>query len=617
MSGICGILKLDGSPIDPAILSAMTQFMRFRGPDDLGQWLEGSAGLGHTLLKTTAQCRSLPMGLEQVWITADARIDDQQTLREKLRKAGREVRVDASDAELILQTYVVWGDRCVDHLLGDFSFALWDARSHHLLCARDHFGIKPFFYAQAGQTLVFSNTLNSVRQHPEVSDRLDDLFMADFLLFGASEEPDATAFEQIHRLPAGHLLSWNMKEGLRVTRYWRLPEEWGMQEMPPCDHVAAFTELLEAAISDRLRTPQIGVELSGGMDSTSIAALSRKLLHATFGAQASLSAICNGYREWIPDEDPQLARQVASHLGIPMHVFMGEDHHMFGEVKGVKSASPEPRMDLQPTLSNEVKQKAASLSRVWLTGWDGDALLSESLRPHLKSLQAQGRYLAMVSSLARTALTHGPLYKPGLLQFARQVSQVFQRRPQGGDTEEFPAWLNSELVDRLKLRERRKEKAHFTPSNHPRRPYAYTVLNAMAQNGQMFDDHDAGTSGAPMVYRHPLMDLRLIRFCLALPLEPWVIKKHILRKAMGDLLPRAIIRRPKTPLAGSPIPPMVQRDLAVLNKPQHHPALAKYVNSCNIRTYGELSSYLASAPPAYLDFPELAVECLDRWLKTR
>lgn len=618
MSGLCGALKLDGSPIDPAILNAMTQFMRFRGPDDLGQWLEGPAGLGHTLLKTTRQCRPLPMGLEQVWITADARIDDQQTLREKLRKAGREVRVEASDAELILQSYLVWGERCVDHLLGDFCFALWDARTRNLLCARDHFGIKPFFYAQAGQTLAFSNTLDSVRQHPEVSGQLNDLFMADFLLFGASEEPDATAFEQIHRLPAGHLLTWNLRQGLRIQRYWSLPEEWGMEKMPPCDHVAAFTEVLESAVSDRLRTHQIGVELSGGMDSTSIAAVSRKLLQAQHGAAASLHAICYGHREWFPDKEPYYAHMVAKHLDIPIHVFMAEDHRLFAEVKGKPHAKPEPRMDLQPTLTAENKQLAASLSRVWLSGWDGDALLSESLRPHLSSLLNQGRFLAAGSSLVRTAMTSSHLFKPGFVRSIQQLGQVFHREKKVLDTEEFPGWLNSDLVNRLRLRDRWAEKASFKPSNHPRRPYACTVLNAMAQSGQMFDDHDAGMSGVPLVFRHPLMDLRLIHFCLALPIDPWVIKKHILREAMAGLLPRKIVRRPKTPLAGSPLASLLKRDVSVLETPpDRHPELAKYVNACNIGSNSKLSQYLSTAQTTGSSFPELAVESLDRWLKTR
>ena len=618
MSGICGILKLDGSPIDPTILNAMTQFMRFRGPDDLGQWIEGPAGLGHTLLKTTAQCRPLPMGLEQVWITADARIDDQQTLRQKLRKAGRKINVEASDAELILQAYLVWGERCVDHLLGDFTFALWDARSGHLLCARDHFGIKPFFYAQAGKTLVFSNTLDSVRQHPEISKQLNDLFMADFLLFGSSEEPTATAFEQIHRLPAGHLLSWNPREGLRIRSYWSLPDEWGLHEMPPCDHVAAFSEVLETAVSDRLRTHQIGVELSGGMDSTSIAAVSRKLLHQRYGANASLQALCSGYREWMPDKEPQLARQVASHLGIPIHVLMSEDHRLFDDAKEVTFNHPEPCMELQPTLAEANRQVAASLSRVWLSGWDGDALLSESLRPHLRSLASQGRYWMLVSSVLRAGLNHGHLYGPSLKGLARQLGKAFQSGHKVQSTEEFPTWLDADLVNRLNLRDRWKEKASFEPSNHLRRPYAYTILKAMAQNGQMFDEHDAGVSGVPIVYRHPLMDLRLVRFCLALPLEPWVIKKHILRKAMADLLPREIIRRPKTPLVGSPIVPMLQRDIAVLDTPsRRHLDLVKYVNSCNIKTYNELTSYLTSTPAEQASFPELAIESLDRWLKAR
>ncbi len=178
MSGIVGMVTLDGSPIDRELLERMTASLAFRGPDAQVTWADGPVGFGHTLLRTTfeSEHEQQPCSLDgQVWITADARIDDRANLIDKLAAHGREASLDVPDVELILHAYHVWGEKCVEHLLGDFAFAIWDGRERRLFCARDHFGVKPFFYAVVGGCFVFSNTLNCVRLHPGVSGRFERL----------------------------------------------------------------------------------------------------------------------------------------------------------------------------------------------------------------------------------------------------------------------------------------------------------------------------------------------------------------------------------------------------------------------------------------------------------
>src|SRR5207344_3160791 len=111
---------------------------------------------------------------------------------------------DATDVELILRAYLVWGEDFVEHLLGDFAFAIWDGPKQRLFCARDHLGVKPFFYAQVGQKLIFSSSLDCIRQHPAVSDRLNDLAIADFLLFDLNQDKATTSFADIQRVPPAH-----------------------------------------------------------------------------------------------------------------------------------------------------------------------------------------------------------------------------------------------------------------------------------------------------------------------------------------------------------------------------------------------------------------------------
>ena len=161
MSGFICIVHLEGQPADPELLTALTESFAFRGPDGRRQWLDGSAGLGVAKFATTdeAQREQQPLTLDgEVWIVADARIDGRGELVAKLESLGREDAREATDAELILHAYHAWGEDAPAHLLGDFSFAIWDRPRRRLFCARDHLGVKPFYYARCGASLIFSAT---------------------------------------------------------------------------------------------------------------------------------------------------------------------------------------------------------------------------------------------------------------------------------------------------------------------------------------------------------------------------------------------------------------------------------------------------------------------------
>src|SRR5437016_3404159 len=137
MSGIAGILNLDGGPVDRSLLSRMTNFMTFRGPDAQQIWAHGNVGLGHTLLRTTEESERerQPFTLDgHVWIVSDARLDAQHELIEKLEARGEYLKSGLADVELLLRAYRVWGEDCVQHLLGDFAFAVWDGALQRLFC---------------------------------------------------------------------------------------------------------------------------------------------------------------------------------------------------------------------------------------------------------------------------------------------------------------------------------------------------------------------------------------------------------------------------------------------------------------------------------------------------
>jgi asparagine synthase (glutamine-hydrolysing) len=281
MSGIVGVVHFDGEPVDRRLLKRMTGFMALRGPDAQEIWIDRNAGFGHTLLKTTDESESerQPFTLDgRAWIVADARVDARNDLIRKLKARGHEnLSADATDVEFILRAYLVWGEDCVEHLLGDFAFAIWDGPKEKLFCARDHLGVKPFFYAHLGQKLIFSNTLDCIRQHPAVSERLNDVAIADFLLFDLNQEQATTSFADIQRIPPAHVGRWSAG-GMQLHRYWTLPIDEPVFFRRDDDYVDHFKELLDQAIDDRLRTKKIAVFMSGGLDSPAITATACRML---------------------------------------------------------------------------------------------------------------------------------------------------------------------------------------------------------------------------------------------------------------------------------------------------------------------------------------------------
>src|SRR5262249_53876208 len=129
MSGFVVVFNLDGAPVSPQLMREMTDYMDFRGPDAREVWIDGQVGMGHAMLRTTFESRfeRQPFSLDdQIWIAADARVDDRAELIRRLAVEERGLR-DAPDNELILHAYHAWGEDCVDHLIGDFAFAIWDA----------------------------------------------------------------------------------------------------------------------------------------------------------------------------------------------------------------------------------------------------------------------------------------------------------------------------------------------------------------------------------------------------------------------------------------------------------------------------------------------------------
>lgn len=550
MSGIVGVVHFDGAPVDRHRLGQMTAFMAFRGPDAQEIWIDGNAGFGHTLLKTTDESESehQPFTLDgQVWIVADARIDARRELVAQLRAHSHEdLSQDAPDVELILRAWHVWGENCVEHLLGDFTFAIWDGPRQHLFCARDHLGVKPFFFAHLGQTLIFSNTLDCIRQHPAVSDRLNDLAIADFLLFELNQDLATTSFSDIQRLPPAHTGKWSAA-GPQLQRYWTLPIDEPLHFRKSNDYVDRFHELLDQAVDDRLRARKIAVFMSGGLDSPTMAATACKLFRSrpADSEVRAFTTLIGGF----DSNERYYAGLVAEHLGIPIHFrdLTGKMYDRDWAETAVHTAQPVAN-PLNLVSDLEECRAMATYSRVWFYGEGPDNALRFEWRPYLAYLMGRRHF----GRLARTAweLAVRSRRVPFLRRLMHPVQARRSRQPQRPC---FPEWLDKDFESRLRLRERWEdiERLAAAPCPHPWRPASYGSFQGPLWE-YLFSQWDAEATGVAAEVRHPFVDLRLLRYMLAVPAIPWAREKYLLRRAMSEVLPAAVLRRSKSPLTGDP-----------------------------------------------------------------
>lgn len=548
MSGIVGVLDLDGAPADRDWLRQATDFLAYRGPDARSVWSDGPIGFGHTLFQTyeDTPTEQQPCSVDgEVWITADARIDAQGDLRALLKSHGRDVHSLATDPELILHAYHAWEERCVEYLLGDFTFAIWDRRAKKLFCARDQFGVKLFYFARVGDAFVFSNTLNAVRRHPAVSDCLNEVAIGDFLLHGYNPELQTTTFADVARLPPAHSLTLSLRDGVvRQRRYWEFPDpKEEIRYRTEREYVEHFREVLGHAVADRLRTRNVGVYMSGGLDSPALALAARDVL-ATDSRPYDLQAYTAVYDRLIPCQERYYAGLVAEALGIPINFSSGDEYRLFHRFEETGARLPEPIDSPSYAFADDQSRFVASRCRVALYGEDGDALLHP---PSLATMWAtvgggrtaldMGRFLMSRRSL--------PLRGLGLRRAAlRSLGKFVDANPA------FPEWIDPGYSARVGLRDRYLSTS--APAVSPRcarRPETARRLSSSYWQ-TLTEGLDPGTTGVALETRLPLLDLRVIAYVISIPALPWCQRKELLRAYLRGVVPTSVVERPKTPLWG-------------------------------------------------------------------
>jgi asparagine synthase (glutamine-hydrolysing) len=318
MSGIAGIVRFDGAPLEPGPIERMTAAMAHRGPDGIRHWSTGSVALGQCMLCTTPESLDErgPLANEDgsLVLVMDGRVDNWEELRRELLGRGAVLR-DRTDAELVLRAYEVWGRECLSRIDGDFAFAVWDARRREAFCARDRFGQKPFHYHWDGTTLAFASDVHAVLALPWVPQVLNEGMVAEFL---ANEwlSLDETFWEGVLRLQQARRMTVDAR-GPRLDTYWA-PD---LQATLPCRTEGEFAEHYRSLLTDSVRrmsrtSGPLACELSGGLDSSALVAVTERLRREGKLLAPSLDAYTLAFTDDSAANEMDYARAVGKHLGI-------------------------------------------------------------------------------------------------------------------------------------------------------------------------------------------------------------------------------------------------------------------------------------------------------------
>jgi asparagine synthase (glutamine-hydrolysing) len=565
MCGITGGVWTDAArALEPETLRRMTAVLRHRGPDDEGQYRaelrhlpgrESAAGvaLGHRRLAIIdVGGGHQPLSNEDgtIWIVFNGEIYNYPELRRRLEGAGHCFRT-SSDTETVVHLYEQEGPGCIEHLQGMFALAIWDARQQQLLLARDRLGEKPLVYREEPGRLLFASELKSLLEVPGVPRDLDSQSLDAYLTYQYVPHP-RTIFRGIHKLPPGHLAIYAGGR-LEVRRYWN-PDFSVERPQSRAWYVEQLRELLTSAVAARLRSEvPLGAFLSGGIDSSIIVGLAQRLT-------GRLRTFSIGFS--VPEYDEtRYARLVARHFNTEHEEFQVRPDAVTILPKLVEYYD-EPFGDSSAVPTWYLSELARRRVTVALTGDGGDELFAGYPRYQAVWLAGQlDRLPAPLRLLLRSGLwQHLP-------QSNRQKSLVRRWKRFAEALGDPPAQRYLQWIAIFNEARRAALYSDELLAALPDADPADFLARAMARSGardavtaasladvttylpcDLLTKVDVASMAHGLECRPPLLDHRVVELAAAMPVG-WKFRygrgKRILREAFADLLPKAILRRPK------------------------------------------------------------------------
>jgi asparagine synthase (glutamine-hydrolysing) len=547
MCGICGDVDLAGAPDVEGVRRA-ARAIQHRGPDAEGFFFEGPAALGHRRLSILdLESGDQPMTREGVTLVFNGEAYDFAELRDELRAKGHAF-TSRSDTEVVLRAYLQWGESFVERVHGMFALAIWDPRARKLVLARDRLGKKPLYYFARDSRCVFGSELKALVAHGAAPRELDPDALVQYLACEYVPAP-ASILKAVSKLPAAHIAVFD-SSGLRLRRYWELP---AASTDAPEDAGGELVRLLDKAVAKRLVADvPVGVFLSGGIDSTSIAALASR-------HKNPLRTFSIGFTEQSFDESPW-AELAAKRLGTEHSAekFSGAD--CLDLLPAAVAQLDEPFADpsFLPTLL--LSRFTRRHVKVALAGDGGDELFA-GYDPFLAHRPAAllARVPRPLRALVQAAVSRLPASSRNmsvdfrLKQFFRGLDAPPSLRHQ--------AWIGSFLPEEMARLLRPELRVHATPEVAFRqvledvagqRPGSMDEALRFYLSRYLADDilvkADRASMAASLELRAPYLDTQVVEFAARLPARlkvSWTRTKVLLKRALRGIVPDEILRRPK------------------------------------------------------------------------
>jgi len=564
MCGIAGIVAVDG--LDQHAESRalrMRDVITYRGPDEAGMHADAHAVLAHRRLSIVdLSSGQQPLSNEDgsVWVIFNGEIYNHADIRQDLESRGHVYRT-RSDTETIVHAYEEWGDACVERFRGMFAFAIWDAPKRRLLLVRDRLGIKPLYWTRTPHALLFGSEIKAILASGLVEPRANEGVLPEVLSTRYTSGAD-TMFRGIHKLLPGHQLVFQ-NGAAHIRQYWDVPgrNEQG-SGIRAQGVVGRFRELLEESVKLRLMADvPLGMFLSGGIDSSAIAALMARMI------DRPLQTFSVAFKDRAFNE-LGYAREVAQAIGAVSHEIVIDDRDFFGALPKLIWHEDEPIAHTSSVPLYFVSALARQHVTVVLTGEGSDELLAGYGKyPRAAwNWRAGTVYERVVPGAVRTSIAHGVVkWLPSKLgRYTRRSFLAMDRTPESMFFDNFASIRVADQQSLLSRAWRREATAaaaygrsleYFNASNG-----ASTLLDRLLYTDiktylvELLMKQDQMSMAASIESRVPFLDHKLVEFAATLPdewkLDGWTTKR-VLRESMKGLLPDSILNRPKM---GFPVP---------------------------------------------------------------
>lgn len=539
MSGFIGLIANQLQKADSELLDVSTRKIASSCNEYLGAWSSNQADLRFGWLKTSEDTEEeqLPFTIdENLRIVGDVRLDNRMELLSKLSSLFSTINHLTPDSYLLLYAYKHWGEACLQHISGDYAFAIWNEQSSCLFCARDHFGLIPFYYAQLDHKFLFTNFYTALKDIPNLMSELHDDVLRDYFVTGENRSFDQTIYKEIKKLPPAHQLIY--KDGaIQISRYWEIPTNIKpIRYKTTKEYVSHFYRLFEQSVKDRTRTPKVGSSLSGGMDSSAITATTKKILDETYGNDHTLVSFNITYNRLVNENEGYFGKLIAQHLKIPVKQYFAEDY-IKKIAEPLTSWIPEPAVVRNATPESQILFDVQTFSSVYLTGFGGDPLFGYEPGSR-RRLAAQGYPVQPYLDDLKFYRTFGRF--PGLT-FKHKIMKLIKKAPV--EKTYTPSWFDPSFFPEGIVQSKQNKDGTSI--------YSCFAMTENPYWSALFETTHPGFSGNKIKIRQPFFSLDLLLFILALP--PHIMyQKSLLRMAMIPYLPEEIVKRPKTLLFGNP-----------------------------------------------------------------